>query len=101
LTGDLVRSARINGRLESVMPVDGEQETIIERRVASRRPSSAGPLASVLIVLGVIAAVALGWWVVGTAPLPDNRASQAPAASADNSTPRAALPEATNSGKPL
>jgi hypothetical protein len=83
------------------MPVDGDQETIIERRVSGPRPSAAGPMASVLIVLGVIAAVALGWWVVGTAPLPDNRSSQAPAASADNSAPRATLPEATNSGKPL
>jgi hypothetical protein len=99
LTGDLVRSARINGRLESVMPIDGEQETFIERRVAGPRESSAGPLASVLIVLGVIAAVALGWWVVGTAPA--NRASQTPAASADNSAPHTPRPEDANSGKSL
>jgi hypothetical protein len=61
------------------MPVDGEKETIVQRRVEAQ-PSAAGSMASLLIVLGVIAAVALGWWVVGTTPAPDNGAAQPPAA---------------------
>jgi hypothetical protein len=80
------------------MPVDGDQETVIERRVAGPRPSAAGPMASVLIVLGVIAAVAFGWWVVGTTPAPDGRTPEAPnTTSADNPAPRAALPESAKS----
>ena len=62
------------------MPVDGEKETIVQRRVEAQ-PSAAGSIASLLIVLGVIAAVALGWWVVGTEPAPNNgTTSQTPAA---------------------
>jgi hypothetical protein len=72
------------------MPVDGEKETVIERRVAEAPPTAVGSIASLLIVLGVIAAVALGWWIVGTTPAPDNRTSQAPAATSD-----------TTSNKPL
>jgi hypothetical protein len=72
------------------MPVDGEKETVIERRVAEAPPTAAGSITSFLIVLGVIVAVALGWWIVGTTPAPDSRSSQAPATTSD-----------TTSNKPL
>jgi hypothetical protein len=68
------------------MPVDGEKETVIERRVAEAPPTAVGSIASFLIVLGVIAAVALGWWIVGTTPAPDSRSSQAPAAASDTAS---------------
>ncbi len=83
------------------MPVDGETERVIERRVVEPGSSSTGAIASAVIVLGVIAAVALGWWVVGTAPAPDNRTSQSPSASAGKSAPSATLPDEANPGKSL
>lgn len=83
------------------MPVDGEQETIIERRVAGPRSSAAGSMTSVVIVLGVLAAIAFGWWAVGTTPVPDSRTQAPSTTSADNPASRAALPEGAKSGGSL
>lgn len=79
-----------------------EREVVVERRI-DRANTAASGLAAVVIVLGVIAAVAAGWWAVGTAPIPDNKISQAPAAttSPDTVGPRTTAPEGGSPGKAL
>jgi cytoskeletal protein RodZ len=74
--------------------IDGDRDVLVERRIERR----AGPsdLLALLVILGVIAAVAFGWWSVGTTPLPQNRLSQAPPSVASPDTfvqPRTTVPE--------
>jgi len=48
------------------------------------------------VVLGVIAAIAFGWWAIGTTPVVEKRVSQAPptVTSPDTSVqPRTTVPE--------
>lgn len=85
------------------MIVDGEREVLVERRVVER-DGTGGSIASAFIVLGALAAIAFGWWAVGTAPVPANRVSQSPPATASPDTsvePRTTLPEGAGSGKAL
>ncbi|MFM9849385.1 MAG: hypothetical protein ACKVP3_19760 [Hyphomicrobiaceae bacterium] len=83
------------------MAAENEREVIVERRVEDNRLS--GSLAAVFIVLGVIAAVAFGWWAIGTTPVP-SRVSQAPpgATSPDTTVePRTTVPEGKIEGKAM
>jgi hypothetical protein len=56
--------------------IDGDRNAMVERRIERR--TGAGDFVAVLVVLGTIAAVAFGWWSVGTTPLVERRVSQAP-----------------------
>ena len=85
------------------MPVDGDREVLVERRVVEPNRTG-GSIASAFIVLCVLTAVAFGWWAVGTAPVPANRVSQSPPATTSPDTtvePRTTLPEGAVSGKAL
>jgi hypothetical protein len=85
------------------MATEDEREVVVERRV-DRANTAAGGFAAVFIVLGVIAAVAIGWWAVGTTPLPDSKVSQVPPAATSPDTtsgPRTTGPEGGSSGKAL
>ena len=53
--------------------IDGDRDVVVERRMERR--TGAGDFVAVLLVLGAIAAVAFGWWSVGTT---QRRVSQAP-----------------------
>jgi hypothetical protein len=44
--------------------IDGDRNVVVERRIERR--TGAGEFAAVVVVLGTIAAVAFGWWSVGT-----------------------------------
>ena len=85
------------------MAAEDEREVLVERRVVEdNRPS--GSLAAVFIVLGVIAAVAFGWWAIGTTPVPGNRVSQAPPGATSPDTtiePRTTVPEGRIQGKAM
>lgn len=73
--------------------IDGESKVVVERRIERR--AGGGPFVAVLIVLGVSAAIALGWWSVGT-PDPELRVSQTPPSIASPDTfvrPRTTVPE--------
>jgi hypothetical protein len=56
--------------------IDGDRDVVVERRVERRAGGS--DLVAMIVVLGAIAAVAFGWWSVGTTPLVEKRVSQAP-----------------------
>jgi hypothetical protein len=69
--------------------IDGDRD-FVERR------TGAGDFVAVLVVVGTIAAVAFGWWSVGTTPLVEKRVSQAPPSvtSPDKTVqPRTTIPE--------
>jgi hypothetical protein len=79
------------------MPVDGTREVFRER---SRATESAGSWFAVLVVLGVLAAVAFAWWAVGITPPSEPRVSQAPpSVTSPDSTvqPRTTVPEGGSS----
>ncbi len=76
------------------MMIDGNRDVMVERRI--ERCTGAGDFVAVLVVLGTIAAVAFGWWSVGTAPLVERRVSQAPPPVTSPETtvqPRTSVPE--------
>jgi hypothetical protein len=56
--------------------IDGDGDVLVERRIERR--AGASDLLAVLVVLGAIAAVAFGWWSVGTTPRVEKRVTQAP-----------------------
>jgi hypothetical protein len=56
--------------------IDEDRDVVVERRVERR--AGGGDLVAVVVVLGAIAAVAFGWWSVGTTPHVEKRVSQAP-----------------------
>jgi hypothetical protein len=73
--------------------IDGDKDVVVERRLER---AGAGDMVSVIVVLGVIAAIAFGWWAVGTTPVVEKRVSQAPptVTSPDTSVqPRTTVPE--------
>lgn len=85
------------------MATEDERQVVVERRIDRANTATSG-FAAVFIVLGVIAAVAAGWWAVGTTPVPDNKVSQAPPATTSPDTtlgPRTTVPEGGSSGKTL
>ena len=74
--------------------IDGDRDVGVERRMERR--TGAGDFVAVLLVLGAIAAVAFGWWSVGTTPLVEKRVSQAPPSVTTPDTtvqPRTTIPE--------
>jgi hypothetical protein len=67
----------------------------IETSWSKERRTGTGSFVAVLMVIGAIAAVAFGWWSVGTAPL-EKRVSQAPPSVTSPDTtmqPRTTIPE--------
>lgn len=76
------------------MPVDGAREVFRERDGA--RHKAGGSWFALLVVLGVLAAVAFGWWAVGITPPPQQRVSQGPPSVTSPDTtvqPRTTVPE--------
>ena len=74
--------------------IDGDRDVSVERHIEKR--AGASDLLAVVVVLGVIAAIAFGWWSVGTRPVPEQRLSQAPPSVASPNTfvqPRTTVPE--------
>ena len=74
--------------------IDGDRDVVVERRI--KRRAGASELLAVALVLGAIAAVAFGWWSVGTRPLNEKRLSQAPPSVTSPDTtvqPRTTVPE--------
>ena len=76
------------------MPVDGAREVFRERNRG--RDEVGGSWFALLVVLGVLAAVAFGWWAVGITPPAQQRMSQAPPSVTSPDTtvqPRTTVPE--------
>jgi hypothetical protein len=76
--------------------IDSDKDVVVERRLESVERAGAGDIVSVIVVLGVIAAIAFGWWAIGTTPVVEKRVSQAPptVTSPDTSVqPRTTVPE--------
>jgi hypothetical protein len=74
--------------------VEGDRDVVVERRIERR--AGGGDLVAVVVVLGTIAAVAFGWWSVGTTPVGEKRTSQAPPTVTSPDTmaqPRTTVPE--------
>lgn len=74
--------------------IDGDRDVLVERRIERR--AGASDLLAVLVVLGVIAVVAFGWWSVGTSPIVEKRVSLAPPSVTSPDTtvqPRTTIPE--------